>query len=74
MPYRCVPESVRWLRIQDKNAEAERILKKVAKINNKRWPNARLSKPLPETTKSSFKDICCPFQIGLSTFIQGSSW
>ncbi|XP_065651405.1 solute carrier family 22 member 15 isoform X3 [Hydra vulgaris] len=71
-----VTESVRWLRVKGDIVTAEKILRQIAKCNQKPWPNARL-KPITDQqkeVKASYKDIFYPFNVFLSTFVQAAIW
>ncbi|XP_065651404.1 solute carrier family 22 member 15-like isoform X2 [Hydra vulgaris] len=74
--YSFVTESVRWLRVKGDIVTAEKILRQIAKCNQKPWPNARL-KPITDQqkeVKASYKDIFYPFNVFLSTFVQAAIW
>lgn len=51
---RIVPESVRWLMTHGKTAQAEKLLKQVAKTNKKEMPEEGLG--LPEDQKSTQRE------------------
>jgi len=72
--FRLVPESIRWLRVNGRVDEAEDILKKIAKKNNKPWPNARLSVPKDSGESVSLKYLFLPSRVAISTLIQCFAW
>jgi len=71
--YRFIPESVRWLRVNHRLEEAEQILSKVAKVNRRMMPDARLS-GVNSNTHASFANLFAPCQMAICTMILCFTW
>ena len=72
---RYIPESVRWLRVNKKMEEAEKILRKIAYRNKKPWPHATLTQIADSTrNKGSLKDLFFPKAKGISMLVQLFGW
>ena len=72
-----VPESIRWLRVQNRIPEATSILRRVGRWNNKPLPEDVRLKPVNSMTycsKVSMLDLFRPLPIAISTVIQGFGW
>ncbi|XP_040285411.1 solute carrier family 22 member 2 [Bufo bufo] len=76
--YWCVPESPRWLISQNRKAEANEIVKQIAKRNKKEFPDALQSLMEKEETSNkkvpSFADLFRTTQIRKYTFILMYIW
>eukprot|EP00795_Rhopilema_esculentum_P001124 gene1124-15466_t len=68
--WKCVPESVRWLRVNDKVDEAEVILRKVAKTNGKIQPTVKLSTAEKDTAHGTYADLFRPASTCRDTLVQ----
>lgn len=74
---RLVPESIRWLMTHGRIAQAEKLLKRVAKVNKKEMPDEGLA--LPEDQKSTqreagFRDLFGSRAMAKKTVISWISW
>ena len=67
---RFTPESIRWLRLNGRTEEATEILKKIAKVNKRPFPNARL-KPLDQEHGPSPLDLFRPLHMFIRSAIIG---
>ncbi|XP_518840.2 solute carrier family 22 member 2 isoform X2 [Pan troglodytes] len=76
--YWCIPESPRWLISQNKNAEAMRIIKHIAKKNGKSLPASlqrlRLEEETGKKLNPSFLDLVRTPQIRKHTMILMYNW
>ncbi|KAL4676502.1 hypothetical protein H8959_010647, partial [Pygathrix nigripes] len=76
--YWCIPESPRWLISQNKNAEAMRIFKHIAKKNGKSLPASlqrlRLEEETGKKLNPSFLDLVRTPQIRKHTLILMYNW
>ena len=72
--YRCVPESVRWLRVNERVDEAEAILRKVAKTNGKAQPTVKLSAAEKDTAHGTYADLFRPASTCRDTLVQSFAW
>ncbi|XP_012615136.1 solute carrier family 22 member 2 [Microcebus murinus] len=76
--YWCIPESPRWLISQNKNAEAMRIIKHIAKKNGKSLPvslqSLRPDEEVDEKLNPSFLDLVRTPQIRKHTLILMYNW
>ena len=72
--FRYVPESVRWLRTQNKVNAAENILKEIGQRNGK-FSNASLSAPPEGAVKNtSYKYLFTHLSIAMCTLVQCYTW
>lgn len=74
---RLVPESVRWLMTHGKIAQAEKILKRVAKINRKEMPDDTLGLPRDQKgaqQEAGFTDLFRTRSMTKKTIISWISW
>lgn len=72
-----VPESVRWLMTHGKIAQAEKILKRVAKINRKEMPDDTLGLPRDQKgaqQEAGFTDLFRTRSMTKKTIISWISW
>ena len=72
--FSLIPESVRWMRLNNKTKEAEEILKNIAKRNKMKWPNIKLSNPKQVGESVSAKYLFVPLKMGISTILQAIAW
>ena len=71
---RFVPESVRWLRVNERLEEAEKILHDAAKVNGRPKPTVRLSKAKTETKCGTYADLFRTWPMCKATLIQSYAW
>ena len=71
---RFVPESVRWLRVNDKLEEAEDILQNIAKVNGRPKPSVKLSKAEKDTKYGTYADLFRTWPICKATLVQCYAW
>ena len=75
---RVVPESVRWLLTHEKTEEAEKVLKKVAKVNKKEMPDEGLGLPedqrCGQRREAGFMDLFGTRSMTKKTLISWISW
>ncbi|XP_068716130.1 organic cation transporter protein-like isoform X2 [Montipora capricornis] len=73
-----VPESVRWLLTHEKTEEAEKVLKKVAKVNKKEMPDEGLGLPedqrCGQRREAGFMDLFGTRSMTKKTLISWISW
>ncbi|XP_057310496.1 organic cation transporter 1-like [Hydractinia symbiolongicarpus] len=74
LTWRYFPESIRWMRVNGKLGEAEKLLKSMAKINGKPEPYARLRKESQTHKTATFLHLFYPLQIFVQTVIQALAW
>ncbi|XP_046526055.1 solute carrier family 22 member 2 [Equus quagga] len=76
--YWCIPESPRWLISQNKNAEAMRVIKHMAKKNRKSLPaslqSLRPGEEVSEKLNPSFLDLVRTPQIRKHTLVLMYNW
>ncbi|XP_057311708.1 organic cation transporter protein-like [Hydractinia symbiolongicarpus] len=72
--WRYFPESIRWMRMNDKLEEAEELLKSMAKINGKPVPNATLRRESQTHTTTTFLHLFYPMKVFTQTSIQSLAW
>lgn len=76
--YFLTPESVRWLRIQNRIGDAEHILTKVERFNKKTVSDTIRLSSIPNnngaSSDTSFINLFVPASIGISTVIQCCAW
>eukprot|EP00795_Rhopilema_esculentum_P015781 gene15781-7079_t len=70
----CIPESVRWLRVNNKLDEAESVLQKVAKVNKRPKPSVKLSETEETTESGTYADLFRPWKVCKSSLIQSYAW
>lgn len=72
--WRWVPESVRWLCVNQRNTEAEKILRKIAKQNNKQFPNVILVEISKKESESTMLDLFKDCQLRRSVLLHSGIW
>lgn len=74
--FRFIPESVRWYRVNNKLEKAEQVLRRIAKINKKQWPNnvKILGLKNQQNVQTTIKDVFLPWKMGVYTLIQCFGW
>lgn len=71
---RFVPESIRWLRVNDQLEAAENILLDTARINGKPKPSVKLAAGNEEHARGSYADLFRPWPMCRDTLIQNYTW
>ena len=73
-----IPESMRWLRLQGRDADVIKILKKAARFNGKVFPSEVQLKTMQksdiEQNKGSVLDLFRPWKMLLFSSVQGFGW
>ena len=73
--WKFVPESLRWLRVNDKTDQAEQVLEKVAKYNKVPFPpGAKILPARKDMSESSMADLFTPRPMLISTLLQNFIW
>jgi len=72
--WKFVPESIRWLRVNERLEEAEKILHDAARVNGKPKPNVKLSKAETETKCGTYADLFRTWPMCKATLIQSYAW
>ena len=70
---RFVPESCRYLIVKKKNKEAERILRKIAKVNKKKYPGEELV-AYKEQRTGDIRDLLGSWKMVHRTLVSWFSW
>ena len=75
-PFRFIPESTRWLRLNGKSQEAVHVLKRIAKFNKKDVPDFKLAVVKQDMSKraGNFFDLFRPRKIAVRSLIQTFAW
>ena len=74
---RVIPESMRWLLTHDQVEEAEKVLRRVARVNKKPMPDERLGQPenqKKQSREAGFKDLFGSRSMAKKTVISWISW
>ena len=71
---RFVPESIRWLRVNDRLEEAEKILVDTARMNGKPEPNVKLAAANEDHIRGTYADLFRPWPMCRDTLIQNYAW
>ena len=72
--FRFVPESIRWLRVNDRLEDAEKILIETARINGKPPPKVTLTAANQEHAQGTYADLFRPWSMCRDTLIQNYAW
>ena len=74
--FRFTPESVRWLRTQNRLEEGEAIFKKIAKKNKRIYPKYARLKPVisNESSNGTYKDLFFPYHMCWMTLSFSTMW
>ncbi|XP_057291589.1 organic cation transporter-like protein isoform X2 [Hydractinia symbiolongicarpus] len=72
--WKFIPESVRWLHVKGRNDEAEKILRKVAKVNKNAYPASKLCEISQEKSSGSFRNLFSTKKITMLTLSMCFIW
>lgn len=72
--FRLIPESMRWLRVNQRTEEAEKIYKNIARFNNIEFPDVKLQEIAASDKKVSMKVIFQKKKIILFILTHGVLW
>ena len=73
---RFIPESTRWLNVNRKTGELMKILKTIARVNGKEFPDIKLEEVKQDSSFGfhHYKDLFRPKKIAIRSLIQGYTW
>eukprot|EP00794_Sanderia_malayensis_P010680 gene10680-11814_t len=72
-----IPESIRWLCLNGRTEDAMEIIKRIAKVNGRSAPDAKLAeieKDNNEKSSGNILNLFRPMKMAVSSFIQGYAW
>ena len=69
-----VPESPRWLLLNNRQEEARNQLLKIAKMNKKTLPDDDIEKPVVSEQQASFKQLFSSWKVTKTTLISWNLW
>jgi len=72
--WKFVPESIRWLRVNDRLEDAEKILNDTARMNGKPMPNVKLAAANQQHAQGTYADLFRPWPMCRDTLIQNYTW
>ena len=72
--WKFVPESTRWLRVNDRIDEAETVLRQVAKRNKKTFPHAKILPAEKQYASGTMADLFRPRSMLISSLLQNFIW
>jgi len=74
--FKFFPESIRWLHLNGKTDEVMAILKKIARVNGKEFPDIKLEEVKQDASAGlhHYKHVFKPKKIAIRSLIQGYAW
>ena len=72
--YRLLPESPRWLMLNNKEKEAKNRLLKIAEMNKKPLPDGDLKRPVILEQRATFSQLFSSWRMAATTLICWDLW
>ena len=72
--FRLIPESPRWLLLNNRQNEARNHLLKVAKMNKRTLPKHELERPVVSVNRASFRQLFSSWKMTKLTVINWDLW
>ena len=73
---RFIPESARWLHLKGRKYEVTELLKRIARVNKKEYPDVAVIEVTQDADEGlkHFFHLFTPKKIALRSIIQGYAW